>query len=180
MEAPLITIYYRLLSNIDESPVSSFVQLNNFHDLNYGNINAVDGGESPFIIEFDIWNNEPAFSAGMRPNRVKDALNCKLEVWNDKNFKSSSNLRYGDTNEQSFMYARCVTNSKKTSFQPIAGPLALPSNKIEGNVNPTNKGVLSGQPGGDRTIIQTKIIIPPNTNTDVTSNFVFNFEYDFE
>lgn len=180
MEAPRITVYYRILDNIDETPITEY----RFFDstarttLNYGHINPKKGGESPYIIEFDIWNNEPAFSAGMLPDRVKDAKRCSFEVWDDPNLKTTNNLiKNGDI----FVHARCITENKNSPWVPIAGAYSyLNRMHIVGNVDKSIIGVLSGQPGGDHTIIQTKLKIPANAGYDDNFNFTFNFEYDYD
>ncbi|AEO93433.1 gp173 [Bacillus phage G] len=180
MEAPRITIYYRILSNVDETPVTNFMFIDSTKDLtlNYGHIDPTKGGESPYIIEFDIWNNEPAFAAGMLPDRVKDAKNCTFEVWDNANLNSMNNLI---KDKKMFVHARCITKTRNSKWLPIAGAyVSLDKDGIFGNVDKTNEGVLSGQPGGDHTIIQTKLVLPELVGYNKNFNFVFNFGYDYD
>lgn len=197
MEAPRITIYYRMLDNLDGSPVTNFIFLDISREnyFNFGQINTIKGGQSPYIIEFDIWNNESAFSGGMLPSSVKDARNCTFEVWDDEKLSTVERI---SKNGIHFVQARCITVNKNASWQPIAGINSLRRQNIFGNINPTNPGILSGQPGGDHTIIQVKVVIPPSEallgeitepnedNQDTTQSGIhdfkctFNFEYEYE
>lgn len=178
MEAPRITIYYRYLNNIDGKPLTTFTEFTKNADIHYGDINAALGGESQYIIEFDIWNNEPAFAAGMYIDRVHNAEKCVFSVWNDKDKIASNEITIGNDYTKSFMYARCFYNKNDKEFKPIAGTKGI-SNELVGNILPDTVGVLSGQPGGDHTIIQTKIIVPPGVTKANYFNFVFSFDYEY-
>lgn len=180
LEPPRITIYTRILSNIDGRELEKYTDIKTTtpRQLNFGAINCITGGESPVIIEFDIWNNEPAFAAGLRPDRVSDAENCTFTAWDDDTCSSSTNIKKDISVDTSYIYARNISKGYNVPFKPIAGANGIHSSDILGNVDVSRPGVLSGQPGGDHTKIQTKIVIPPNTRPNLT-NFVFCFEYNF-
>lgn len=180
MESPRITIYGKVLDNKDQTMVRDYNDWRQNQIWHYGNVNGSRGGESSYIIEFDIWNNEPAFNTLSGKEAVLDAKNIQLSVWSDETKTSSVGLNHGGIG---FVNARCVTKNNKTSFQPIFGVVAF--DEIYGNVA-KKKGTLSGQLGGDHTIIQTKIVIPdivasvgsplPNGN----ATFMYSLTYDYE
>lgn len=177
LEAPRITIYFRVLSNVSNEELRGFTDILPNETLSYGYINGITGGESSQIIEFDIWNNEAAFAAGWLPDTVSDAINCTFSAWDNADCTSSAGIQIPNKGG-SFVYARNVTQDLNQSFKPIAGPLCLGSNDLFSSVNPNRGGILSGQSGGDHFRIQTKIVIPPNTQPQVR-DFVFAFQYDY-
>lgn len=176
MESPKITMYGRIISNADQTPLREYKEWRNNQIWHYGDINGIKGGESPYVIEFDIWNNEPAFNGLSGKQAVADAENCTLTVWDTIDCTSTLNINH---NGVGFMNARCVTNDLNAEFQSISGVDDFKD--IVGNVNSSKTGVLHGKLGGDHTVIQTKIIIPELNGAispgDV--NFVFQFGYEY-
>ena len=56
----------------------------NMDRLNFGIINSEFGGYGQYILEFDIWNNEPAVTYGFTKTIFEDAENCKVyinDIW---------------------------------------------------------------------------------------------------
>lgn len=172
---PRITIYSRVLDNITGDEIEGYTLINRNSHFNYGKINGVSGGESPVVIEFDIWNNESAIMGGLSVPKVLDAVNCKFTAWDDISLKSSKNIQDSKTYTP-YVNARCVTQNF-TEYQPIGGVRYLPSEKIYNSVSLT-PGFISGQSGGDHIKIQTKIVIP-KYNQPEYKNFVFEFTYDY-
>lgn len=166
-EAPLITMYARILDNLTGEELLSFTDVKDNKTWYYGKCNSLEGGESQYIIEFDIWNNELSFNAGTYDTRCKDALNCKFEL----NIDANSELA---KIQPSFMYARCLTNGFE-EFIPIKNNNKL---NISGNVCP-NSNILKGN--GDHAIVQTKIVLPEGSNIKI-DRYSFNFKlcYDYD
>lgn len=74
-----MTYYVRIRSNLTGQILTNW----KFFDASiwyYGKINAIHGGESEYIVELDIWNNEPSFNAGDYNTRNKDAYSCQLGI----------------------------------------------------------------------------------------------------
>lgn len=182
-EAPRITIYARVISNIDNS------QLQGFSDARYkkgnysfGSVNGLTGGESSNIVEFDIWNNEPAFSAGGLAENNADAINCKFSAWDSSALANSNSIKHNG--DPFYVRARNTTGGDYSkSFVAIAGARGLQTYdnqlvEFAGNETLT----LSGQAGGSHIEIQTKIVVPAPENNpigDVNKKFVFAFQYDY-
>lgn len=180
MEAPRITYYARVIDNITREEIVGFTDASKSNTWYYGRCNGLLGGESEYIVEFDIWNNEPAFEAhtGDVDNDVADAINCRLTVWPDSDCVIKDNLLF-DVNP-SFMKARCDTFGYSDDFQYIKGGLML--RNITGNVRPGTKENPTGKilSSNDHARIQTKIVLPANTNLPSDRfGFVFAFYYDF-
>lgn len=178
-EAPRITYYARVLDNITNEQVLDYMSANKNNTWYYGQC-AKTGGESQYIVEFDIWNNEPAFNAGTAEYDCPNATNCKLTVWPTKDCKATveNDLFRLPT---PFMEARCITNDYKADYTKIkfdtTGKMLT---NITGNVNPSKIGTLHGN--GDHTIIQTRINLEIPEGFVFDSNryqFVFAFYYDF-
>jgi hypothetical protein len=169
-----ITYYARVIDNITNEEIVAFTDATKRNTWYYGQINGMEGGESQYIIEFDIWNNEPAFNANTGDVHCMDAKNCRFTVWAD----STCTPNYSNplfALKQPFMYARTTTNGYKDQFVGIKNSTML--NNICGNVNPSDIGVLHGN--GDHVIVQTKIILPPQSGiTSLRYNFTFGFYYD--
>ncbi|MNB89786.1 hypothetical protein D3C75_368320 [compost metagenome] len=172
---PMITLYSRAIDNITNQEIEGLQIVNRNSNFNFGKINGISGGESPVIIEFDIWNNESNIFAGISVPSAADATNCRFTVWDDANCTSSVNVQDPQTYTP-YVRARCISQ-EKNDFQPIAGVRYLPAEKIFGTVSST-PGLLSGQSGGDHIKIQTKIVIP-QYHVPSFKNFVFEFSYDY-
>lgn len=170
MQAPLITIYARVIDNLTGKELLGFDYAHNQSAWYYGKCNSIDGGESQYIVEFDIWNNERGFNAGMYDHRCQDAKRCRLNIWPNQGYQINNNDLFNM--KDPFMYARCLT-TEIGEYQPIDVDKHL---RIIGNVNP-NIDSLKGS--GDHAIVQTKIIIPPNSNLENKRyDFSFSFYYD--
>ena len=173
MQPPLITYYARVIDNLTGEEIFKTTEASK-NLWYYGNCNGLQGGESQYIVEFDIWNNEAAYNAGTYDTHCLNAINCKFSVWPDANLTmQNSNPLFILT--QPFMFVRCISNGYDTPFVPIKYNMKLTN--IVGNNNPNLVGTLQGN--GDHTKIQTKLILQPNTNLEIIKyNFVTNFEYD--
>lgn len=174
MEAPKMTYYARIKSNLDGTILTNW----QFYDSSiwfYGKCNSIDGGESDYIIEFDIWNNEPGFNAGMYDVHNKNAVACKLSVEPISSDAGQLELfKLGFP----FLYGRCYTNRFREDWQAIT--ISEPLTKIYGNVKSSQRGVLYGS--ADHTILQTKIIMPANSFLEENVRYPFNliFSYSYE
>lgn len=174
MEAPKITYYARVKSNLSGQVITNW----QFYDASiwyYGKCNSTEGGESEYIIEFDIWNNEPAWKAGDYDVHNKDAVACKLSVEPINNQEGQLELF---KILPAFLYGRCYTNNIREEWQPIT--ISEPLTNIYGNVRSSHRGVLFGN--ADHTILQTKIIIPSNSLLKNNMRYPFNliFSYNYE
>jgi hypothetical protein len=176
LEAPRITVYYRILSNITGQQIHDFADTHENTNINFGYINGLTGGESSAVVEFDIWNNEIAFTAGTMAESVSDAINCKFTAWDNAACVSTVNIK--DSNNISYVKARNMVKGHLEPFKEIAGPQCLTGEDMIGNVSELALSTLSGRPGGDHTKIQSKIVIPAGTEPKM-NNFVFSFQYDF-
>jgi len=187
--SPLITYYARVINNLNGNIIMNYVNVNENNIWYYGRCNASkDGGESEYIVEFDIWNNEPAFRAGTRHVPCHDAVNCKFTVYSEYDDENGEYfVRKDDVVEKGYIHARCSNNYKlsdgqlleQVDFKPIKG--LFRSVDVTGNVGSNRLGVLSGE--GDHAIVQTKIVIPKDHNIDnipQVFNFIFNFSYEFK
>ena len=207
---PLVTVYTRVLEGVSLNPLTGYQRLIPSNDqsnsanstglsinttpsiigqygnvvnsmLNYGILNGVTGGSSTYILELDIWNNEPALSGGVQPLAVSDVVN--LAVYVQDSFTSGSVINVApqvvpNMPGQPVVYARCVTNDFNmpwTSF--LNGPQAFTA--LYGNVNPTLQGMLAGNaPGGDHAVVQTRITLQPNT-PQANYSFALGINYDY-
>lgn len=174
-EAPLITCYARVIDNLSGKQILDYTDLNRNNAWYYGKCNGFTGGESEYIVEFDIWNNEPAFNGGATQIDCKDATSCYFTVYPSR---ESINEEYTNSLfniEGSFMHARCLTSGFK-EFKPIKRKSM--SLLAEGNMNP-NINTLQGK--GDHTVIQTKIVLPANSGlVNERHDFVFVFSYNYD
>ena len=165
MEAPKMTYYVRIRSNLTNQILTNW----KFFDASlwyYGKINTNFGGESEYIVELDIWNNEPAFNAGDFNTRNKDAYNCKLGIE-----PLSDDLTLFKI-DPAFLYGRCCSTHKLEEWTPIS--LNEPLTHIYGTNNPNNIGVLIGN--ADHCLIQTKLILP---KMDLQSHQRYPFKLTF-
>lgn len=172
-DVPRITYYAKVIDNLTNTDITSYKNAMDNALWYYGKIDSSLGGESQFVVEFDIWNNEPSFNHRTFDAHCSDANNVKLNVEFNSNRKNdeefASNLYNTD-----FFYARSLT-SGFDDFIPVNNKKQL---DISGNLNP-NKNMLSGE--GDHCIVQTKIKLDNNT---LIENGRYNFNlvlsYDFE
>jgi hypothetical protein len=172
---PRVTVYSRIIDNITGEQIEGYKLVNRKSNFHFGRINGISGGESSVIIEFDIWNNEPAIMAGMGTHGVQDATECKFTAWDNNSLTSSKNIE-DHSSFVPYVHARSVTQFQD-DFQPIGGTRYLPSEKIYNSVS-NIPGFISGQPGGDHTKIQTKIVLPINQKPE-HKNFVFEFSFNY-
>ena len=172
-DIPLMTYYVRVIDNITGQEIMRYDYAGKKNICYYGKCNAKDGGESEYIIEFDIWNNEPAFNAGGYDYKCQDAKNCRLTVWPDSKCMVDNNNPLFSMKDD-FMYARCLTLGPK-DFEPIKYYNGV---NVIGNVNP-NINSIKGS--GDHAKVQTKIILPKNCTVPRDRyGFNFSFFYDYE
>ena len=175
MNPPRITMYSRVLDNITMKEIESYKLVTPRSNFHFGRINGLYGGESSYVVEFDIWNNEMAFDSFDMAITVSDAINCTFSAWDNQSFRTANFIKSEDTLTP-YVQARCVTPHYQ-DFQPIAGTLCFPSEKLFGFIS-TTPGLLKGQPGGDHFVVQTKIVLPSGVSPSV-NNFVFGFQYNF-
>ena len=182
LEPPKMTYYARIRSNLTGQVLTNW----KFFDASlwyYGKLNADYGGESEYIVELDVWNNEPAFNAGDYSVHNKNAIACRLGI-----VPLTTNDDLSDSNtildlslfklDQPFFYGRCRTTYTREEWTPIT--LNKPLTKLYGTNNPNQIGVLYGN--ADHMIIQTKIILPEDSNLLSNTRYPFNlsFEYDYQ
>lgn len=172
-EAPKMTYYVRVIDNITGTHITEWdsYEASMWY---YGRCNSLKGGESEYIVEFDIWNNEAAFNAGMYDDHNDDAINCRMTALQNSTAGSASLFAM----IQPVVYARCITFNHKDKFQPIRNDRMLTD--ITGNVNINANGVIQGL--GDHAIIQTKVILPAEAALEPYSRYAFDiaFYYDYE
>ncbi|MDF2533970.1 MAG: hypothetical protein K0R18_127 [Bacillales bacterium] len=181
IEAPRIMIYARVLNNIDNSQIEGYSDIRDKKgSFDFGTINGITGGESSSVVEFDIWNNEPAFSSGMLAEINADATDCVFTAWDNSNCNSVQGITGIDN--RYFIRARSLAdNDYAKAFTPIGGDGSnYFKNSVTPESGPLELGTLSGRAGGDRVKIQTKIFIPAATGLLVRKTFVFGFHYNFE
>ena len=168
MTPPLITIYSRLKDNVTGEVLTDWDEYNN-SIWYYGYCLSNYGGESAYVIELDIWNNESNWNAGMYDYYCKNATNCQLSIIP---YENSINLyRLGG-----FVYGRCITTDLKAPFKKIPPKGYLPD--FHGIINPETPNTLYGS--GDHCIIQTKLVIPKNTDLIDNQNYQFYLAFSYE
>lgn len=176
MDNPRLTYYARVIDNIDGKEILSYTSVARTNCWYYGKCNGLEGGESEYIVEFDIWNNELAQTGGATFSKCSDAKNCKLTVYSDEKCKITTDNELFNLYTP-FMQAKTVNDNYENDFVGIKGNKMLKD--IRGNVNPNLEGTLQGV--GDHVKIQTKIVLPEGANlTQQQHGFVFAFYYDFE
>jgi hypothetical protein len=175
---PKITYYARVLDNITNEQVLGFTDLTKSSTWYYGKCDGLNGGESEYVVEFDIWNNEAELANTGGYVDCGDATNCRLTVWADKNRTIQSPL-FNLSNP--FMYARCTSFNYNEPFKGIKGQTSV-LDSITGNMNRTSidsRGFILGK--GDHALVQTKIILPKDSQLETQRySFVFEFMYDYE
>ena len=174
-QPPAITIYHRTIDNVTGQEIDEYKLIGKRSNFHYGTLSGIDGGESEYVVEIDVWNNEPALYGGMFTADISSANNCTFKAWDNENLNSSYKIR-NLVDNKSYVVARCVTRDFP-DFKPICGNVSLAPDNLYGTVL-ADSGVLSGQHGGDHMKIQTKISVPPNTFPGFKS-FVFEFSYEY-
>ena len=175
INSPAITIYYRVIDNITDEEIEGYQLLKKNSSLTFGKVNGLYGGESPFVVEFDIWNNEPAFHSNMYLEDVSDAINCNFTAWDNDELKTYESIQ-DEATRQPYIRARCTTK-EYGEFKAIGGVRSLTKDQLYGSLIDTS-GILLGNSGGDHMKIQTKISVPHYTDPSFKS-FVFEFRYDY-
>ena len=165
---PKMTYYARVLDNITGNQFLGFTDTKLYNNWYYGKCNTLEGGESQYVIEFDIWNNEPGFSAGAGQNNCLDAQNCRLSIVTP----------HDPTFFDPFVYARCMTfGYKDNDFIGLRVNQSLTN--ITGSCNVNALGTVQGT--GDHALVQTKIKISANGNIAPNRySFSLQFYYDYE
>jgi hypothetical protein len=144
-----MTYYIRGIDNLTGEQVFSQVSTAICKDLYFGR--CAPGGESEYIIEYDIYNNEPyAWNLNGPSITCMDAKNCSLYI----------DIPGECRDLTPFLYARCITYNPEAEWKAL--DMAHPVFKeIQGRCSP-DFGVILGV--GDHAIIQTKIKLKKNTN----------------
>ena len=177
IQPPLITTYYRIIDNVTGKELQEYRFLDKKSSITYGTLSSLNGGESEFVVEFDIWNNEPAFYGGIYTADVQNATQCNFTAWDNEKMNSTYSIRNLIDNK-SYVMARCINRDFPT-FKHVAGNINIGNVNLYSSVL-ENPGELSGQHGGDHFKIQTKISIPPNNSVGVgLKNFIFEFSYNY-
>jgi hypothetical protein len=173
-EPPLITYYARIIDNLTGAYVTNYYNaMDGDFIWYYGKVHQ-NSGESEYIVEFDFWNNEPAFNHRQYEKRCLDAYNFKLSIEYNKQEPNKDNDYTNQLYDYDFLYARIYNEDYRTEWQPISMTKKL---DLIGNLS-NQKGILLGT--GDHSIVQTKLILPAN-NLDTNRYFFnLNFNYNFD
>ena len=173
-EAPKMTYYARIRSNLTGKILTNWQPYDNAVWY-YGICNSLHGGESDYIVEFDIWNNEPGFNAGGYAYHNQNATGCQLSIEPIDN--SADHLALFKLGFP-YIFSRCYSTNIRDPW--ISVTIDKPFTKLYGTVQSKVNGVLMGY--ADHMIIQTKIIMPPNALLEnykrYPFNLVFSYSYD--
>jgi hypothetical protein len=162
-----MTYYTRVIDNIDGHQLLGYVSTAKNKQLYYGKCNGIMGGESQYIVEFDIWNNEPAWDGGTPQTIAQNATNCRLTI----------DIPAESRDLNPFLYARCITLSLDSEFKDISMS-HREFNEIQGNAS-DEYGTILGV--SDHATIQTKIKLKKNSVIkQLQYNFGLNFLYNYE
>lgn len=166
---PFITCYARLLDRVTLKPITEFSDaLDKSKIWDLGLVHSEFGGLSQYIIELDIWNNEPSVSGGMTKLTFDDAENCNITIW-DNEFKNSSPIFSSNYNCQ-------IRNSlfELNSFDNIIESIKF---DVNGNVDNKKTGTLHGI--SDHSKIQIGLQLFKNSFVNgEKQNFYIFFEYE--
>lgn len=164
---PIITSYARLLDRITMTPLSEFQQcIKTEEEWNLGVIHGYYGGFSQYLVELDIWNNEPDISGGFTQLYYDDAENCNIEVLYDK--KVFNNIKLVQIKNN-------VLNNKD-KFEHISNNECF---KVYGNFEPNKIGVLNGK--GDHAKVLIGINLQEGANIDENElRFIVRFNFESE
>jgi len=162
---PRMTYYIRAIDNLTGEQVFSQVSTNKNKDAYYGIVG--DGGESQYIIEYDIYNNEPyAWNGGGPEITCMDAYNCSVYI----------SIPYECRDISPFLYIRCTTYDPEAEWEPIDTGHPI-FKKIQGRCSP-DFGTILGV--GDHAIIQTKIKLKKGANICMEKyGFELRFTYQY-
>ena len=165
---PRMTYYTRVVDNLTGEQVMGWVSTARNKDIFYGNVDAEAGGESDYIIEYDIHNNETyAWDANGPTYTCMDAINCALYI------EMTSECR----NLCPFFYARCITLHPEAEWEAITAQHPKFTN-IQGLCSP-DFGVILGS--GDHAIIQTKIRLKRGSSICLDQyGFMLRFSYQYK
>lgn len=160
---PFITCYARLLDIRNLKPITQYEDALIDKNWNLGNI-KYKKGISQYVLELDIWNNEPDVSGGFTQRIFNDAQNCNIKIFTK------------NKNQDLSFKIRNVVNYKDDFIDYNNTPFI-----INGNVT-KNNGVLKGN--GDHCIIQIFVELNNEIENDDISelDFIvcFNYECDNE
>lgn len=136
-------------------------KLYNRDTLNFGIIDSKFGGYSQYLIEFDIWNNEPSISIGFTKIYFEDAKDCKVYIVGEDYEEYRDNMIDFEI--------KSVTNN--TEFEQL-----IDSYDLNGNFNHL-PGTLSGK--GDHTKFQLGVYVLPFPDRVKETKLCFSvcFEY---
>lgn len=164
---PRMTYYTRVIDNVDGHQVFGYASTAKNKKLYYGKVDGLRGGESEYIVEFDIWNNEPAWDGGTPILVVQNAVNCRLTI----------DIPPESRDLSPFLYARCTTLDPEGSFNDLSmGRRTFTA--VRGNVS-DELGTILGT--SDHATIQTKIKLRKNSTVKYSQyQFALNFEYNYE
>lgn len=175
LEPPLITYYAKVVDNLSNKDITEYKNaMDDDFTWYYGKVSHLSG-ESQYIVQFDIWNNEPAFNHRFYDKHCKNARNIKFGIGFYKEDLKKDNDYDGDNLATiPFLYARIYNEDYQSDWQPITM-----GRKIELISNTTNdKGILYGH--SDHCIIQTKLILP-NTTLDLDRYYFYTtIDYNFD
>jgi len=167
MVYPRMTYYSRLLSNEDGRQLLNYASTVHNKQLYYGRVNGLKGGESDYVVEFDIWNNEPAWDGGTPQVIAQNAMNCRLRI----------NIPPESRDINPFFYARCTTYDVESEFEEVSMKHREFKN-IQGSAS-DQYGTILGV--SDHATIETKIKLRPNSMIKQHQyNFTLDFLYNYE
>ncbi len=161
-EFPFITCYARILDRITYNPITEFIDaLDDTRVWDLGEIYYM-GGYSQYVIEFDIWNNEPVVSNGFTQLKFDDAKNCNVSINSDNDYLLSPIVQIKNTifnNKDQFLEISSLDNF----------------DNLYGNVDCSRKGILDGK--GDHMKFQVGIKLPEIEEINEQINFDTCFNY---
>lgn len=156
---PFITCYARIVDRIDMIAQSEFKDALTYENKwNLGKVKYM-GGLSQYVIEFDIWNNEPDVSAGFTQKIFNDAKDCSVSIFN----------RNKDNNGLIFKI-RNVTEDYSNEFINVYDNF-----QIYGNVTKI-PGVLKGN--GDHCVFQIAVDLIKRADGVNILPFIVCFSYN--
>ena len=169
---PFITCYARMLDRVTLKPFTEFEDaLNKTKVWDFGIIHNNLKSYSQYIIEFDIWNNEPSVSGGMTQMTFNDAKNCKVSIWENSNKIISDNIIF----KIPCIQIKNSNDNDNEKFNSIVAGVEF--NEIHGNIDSDKIGILHGN--GDHTKFQIGLNFLENLNlkgSDLKFTICFSFE----
>lgn len=168
LDNPKLTYYARIIDNSTGEQLLPFTDTKKYNKWYYGYCNSLEGGESQYMVEFDIWNNEPGWDGGLAKTTCKDIKNSYLKLILPKEL----------TFPYFYLYARNSTLDYNKEFIAITGSDPI-FDDVTGSNNELEKGTINGS--GDHCIIQTKIKLKKHANLpNEQYSFELKFFYDYE